>query len=77
METLKKIHLLVIADKNSPELRELSKLPSNVEVVAVGKPHELVNVTLSQWDSISVLLNFGTGVKSARKEDIQVPSSYT
>ncbi|GAX77709.1 hypothetical protein CEUSTIGMA_g5152.t1 [Chlamydomonas eustigma] len=71
MASLSKVHLLVIADKSSPELQVLSTLPSNVEIVAIGKPNELDHLTLQQWDSISILLNFGTGVKAARKEDIQ------
>lgn len=44
--TQKQANIVVISDKNAPELEELEKLPAGATVVAAGQVEELLSAHL-------------------------------
>lgn len=73
LRALMPTHLLVISGKDSPELKELAKLPSDVNVLAIGRStSDFAHLTEEAWASVSVLLNCGVGANAGKKADIEV-----
>ena len=67
------LRLLVISGKDTPELVELKKLPSSVEVVAIGRSEaDFSHLPAETWKDIEVLLNCGVGANAGKRADIEV-----
>lgn len=65
--------ILIVGGKGAPEIAAvLPTLPSNVEVVAIGKNESEWNLDPDEWASIDVLLNCGVGANAAKKDDLRV-----